>query len=317
MSKNISSKILITGGSGMVGKSMADIIANNNYGYEWIFLSSKDCDLTNYEDVDILFNKIKPKYVIHLAANIGGLFKNMREKTKMFKDNILMNENVLSACNKYNVEKGIFCLSSCIYPHNPSKYPMNESMIHESEPHPSNESYGYAKRMMELQCRNYNIEFGRNYICLMPVNLYGPYDNFHLTDSHVIAGMIHRFYNAKKENTKFEMYGTGTPLRQFIYTPDFVKIIIKTLFEHTNIKPINCCNDEISIKDLTYLIGNLSNYDTQNIIRDVTKNDGCLKKTISNDYFKSIFPDFEFVSLNDGISKTIKWFNENYDNCRK
>merc|ERR1712166_60025 len=108
MSINISSKILITGGSGMVGKNMKDIITNNNYGYEWIFLSSKNCNLTNSEDVDILFNKIKPTYVIHLAACVGGLFKHMREKTKMFKDNILINENVLSACNKYNVEKGIF-----------------------------------------------------------------------------------------------------------------------------------------------------------------------------------------------------------------
>lgn len=313
----MSKKIIVTGGSGMVGKNLADYISKNNFNYEWIFLTSKDCNLVDYNEVDMLFDKIKPEYVIHLAANVGGLFKNMREKTKMFKDNILMNENVLSACNKYNVEKGIFCLSSCIYPHNPSKYPMNESMIHESEPHPSNESYGYAKRMMELQCRNYNLEYGRKYICVMPVNLYGPYDNFNLIDSHVIAGMIHRFYNAKNDNVDFEMYGSGTPLRQFLYTPDFVKIIVKILFEYEKVKPINCCNDEISIKDLTYLIGNLSNYDTKRITRDTTKNDGCLRKTVSNDYFKMIFPEFEFVSLNDGILKTIKWFNENYDNCRK
>ena len=228
-----------------------------------------------------------------------------------------MNENVLTACNKYNVEKGIFCLSSCIYPHKPSKYPMDESMIHESEPHPSNESYGYAKRMMELQCRNYNTQFGRQYICLMPVNLYGPYDNFNLIESHVIAGMIHRFYNAKKENTKFELYGSGTPLRQFIYSPDFAKIILRILFEYEDIKPINCCDDEISIKDLTYLIGELSNYNNQNIVQNTTKPDGCLRKTVSNDYFKSILSNFEFTPLKDGILKTIKWFNENYENCRK
>ena len=194
---------------------------------------------------------------------------------------------------------------------------MDESMIHESEPHPSNESYGYAKRMMELQCRNYNTQFGRQYICLMPVNLYGPYDNFNLIESHVIAGMIHRFYNAKKENTKFELYGSGTPLRQFIYSPDFAKIILRILFEYEDIKPINCCDDEISIKDLTYLIGELSNYNNQNIVQNTTKPDGCLRKTVSNDYFKSILSNFEFTPLKDGILKTIKWFNENYENCRK
>ena len=316
MIQNNRPKILVTGGSGMVGKSIKDIISKHD-DYEWIFLSSKDCNLINNNSVNSLFSKIKPKYVIHLAANIGGLFKNMRDKTEMFRDNILMNENVLTACNKYNVEKGIFCLSSCIYPHKPSKYPMDESMIHESEPHPSNESYGYAKRMMELQCRNYNTQFGRQYICLMPVNLYGPYDNFNLIESHVIAGMIHRFYNAKKENTKFELYGSGTPLRQFIYSPDFAKIILRILFEYEDIKPINCCDDEISIKDLTYLIGELSNYNNQNIVQNTTKPDGCLRKTVSNDYFKSILSNFEFTPLKDGILKTIKWFNENYENCRK
>jgi len=316
MIQNNKPKILVTGGSGMVGKSIKNIISKHD-DYEWIFLSSKDCNLINNDSVNSLFSKIKPKYVIHLAANIGGLFKNMRDKTEMFRDNILMNENVLTACNKYNVEKGIFCLSSCIYPHKPSKYPMDESMIHESEPHPSNESYGYAKRMMELQCRNYNTQFGRQYICLMPVNLYGPYDNFNLIESHVIAGMIHRFYNAKKENTKFELYGSGTPLRQFIYSPDFAKIILRILFEYEDIKPINCCDDEISIKDLTYLIGELSNYNNQNIVQNTTKPDGCLRKTVSNDYFKSILSNFEFTPLKDGILKTIKWFNENYENCRK
>ncbi len=301
----------------MVGKSLYDLVNDKNYNCEWIFLTSKDCDLTNFEEVNILFSKEKPDYVIHLAANVGGLFKNMREKTAMFRDNVRMNENILEACNNYNVQKGIFCLSSCIYPHKPSKYPMDESMIHESEPHPSNEGYGYSKRMMEMQCRNYNEQFGREYICLIPVNIYGPHDNFNLIDSHVIAGLIHRFYIAKKNDTCFEMYGSGTPLRQFIHSYDFAQIIINTIFEYKDTKSIICCNDEITIKDLTYLVSKLSNYDINKITSDTSKSDGCLRKTVGSKYFKEIFPDFKYRSLEEGIKETIEWFNDNYDNCRK
>jgi len=298
----------------MVGMSLKDIILDKNI---WLFLSSKDCDLTKIDAVDSLFNKEKPDYVIHLAANVGGLFKNMRERTAMFRDNVRINENILEACNNHGVQRGIFCLSSCIFPYKPSKYPMDESMIHESEPHPSNEGYGYSKRMMEMQCRNYNEQFGREYICIIPVNLYGPYDNFNLNDSHVIPGLIHRFYNAKKNNTDLEMYGSGTPLRQFVHSYDIAEIIMKILNEYKETKPIICCNDEITIKDLTYLVGKLSDYDTNKITSDTSKSDGCLRKSVDGNYFNEIFSDFKYRSLEEGIKQTIEWFNENYDKCRK
>ena len=122
-------KVLVTGGSGMVGKCLKEICDKKFINNEFIFLSSKDCDLTKIDDVDKLFNENKPDFIIHLAANVGGLYKNLREKISMFKDNIRMNENILEISNKYNVQRGIFCLSSCIFPHKPKKYPMNESMI--------------------------------------------------------------------------------------------------------------------------------------------------------------------------------------------
>jgi GDP-L-fucose synthase len=310
--------ILVTGGSGMVGKNLQNYISEINDENNFIFLSSKDCDLTKQEDVNNLFEKHKPDYVIHLAANVGGLYKNMREKTAMFKDNVRINENILEACNNYNVQKGIFCLSSCIYAHKPSKYPMDETMIHESEPHSSNEGYGYSKRMMEMQCRNYNTQYGRQYICLTPVNIYGYYDNFNLEDSHVIAGLIHRLYLAKRNDTDFLMYGTGSPERQFIFAYDFAKIIYMTLFNYDGgINNIICNNDEISIKNLTELVATLCDYDVNRITNDLSKSDGCLKKTVESLYFKDIFPDFEYESLHNGLNKTIKWFTDNYDTCKK
>lgn len=307
--------ILVTGGSGMIGFALKELTKEDENN--WIFLSSKDCDLTKLNEVDDLFNKNKPDYVIHLAANVGGLYKNLREKTAMFKDNVRMNENILEISNKYNIQRGIFCLSSCIFPYKPSKYPMNEEMMHESEPHPSNEGYGYSKRMMEMQCRNYNEQFGRDYLCLIPVNVYGPNDNFNLTDSHVIAGLIHRFYLAKKENSEFVMYGTGSPLRQFIYSYDFAQIIIDTLFNYEGKKSIICCNDEITIKNLTHLVAEIFDFNKDKIKSDLSKSDGCLRKSVDGTYFKKVFPDFKYTELREGIKQTKDWFIKNYERCRK
>lgn len=312
-------KILVTGGSGMVGRCISDHYKNTKYKHnDFIFLSSKDCDLRILDEVDKLFNEIKPDYIIHLAANVGGLFKNLREKTAMFRDNVRINENILEICNKYNIQKGIFCLSSCIFPHKPSKYPMDENMIHESEPHPSNEGYGYSKRMMEIQCRNYNEQFGREYICLIPVNLYGPYDNFNLEDSHVIPGLIHKLYNKKQYNKEFKLFGSGNALRQFLYAHDFSEIILRFLFEyHGEYKSIICCNDEISINDLTELLFSNYGFTTQDIIHDLSYPDGCLRKSVDNSLFSKIYPDFKYTSLKNGLKFTINWFINNYENCRK
>jgi len=309
-------KILVTGGSGMVGKCIQDICKQTKDKNNFIFLSSKDCNLTKINEVDKLFNKIRPNFIIHLAANVGGLFKNLREKTSMFRDNVRINENVLEMSNKYNIERGIFCLSSCMFPYMPEKYPMNESMIHASHPHPSNEGYGYSKRMMEMQCKNYNSQYGRKYICVIPVNLYGPYDNFNLEDSHVIAGIIHRFHI--KKNKPFIMYGSGKPLRQFIYSYDFAAIILKFLFEYKgNLNSIICCNNEISIKDLTEMISLIYGYKTNEIMCDLSKSDGCMRKTVDGSLFKKIFPEFKYTKLEDGLKYTINWFKMNYNTCRK
>jgi len=146
-------KICVTGGSGMVGRCIKDLLDNKN-DIDVIYLGNTckeeyitRIDLKNKELLIKFFEKEKFDYVIHLAAKVGGLYKNMRDNIGMFNDNIQINQNVLEACNKTNVNRGIFCLSSCIYPCNPSKFPMNESMIHESPPHYSNEGYAYAKRI--------------------------------------------------------------------------------------------------------------------------------------------------------------------------
>ena len=270
-------KILVTGGSGMVGNCIKD--ESKNYkNDEYIFLSSKDGDLTKKDEAEAIFKKYTPDYVIHLAANVGGLYKNMKYRVEMLHDNLLMNEYVLEMCNKYNVQKGLFCLSTCIFPHDPSRFPMTEEMMNDSSPHPSNAGYAFAKRLLEVQCSNYNQQFGRKYVCITPVNLYDSYDNFNLEDSHVIPGIIHRMHLTKNKQDSFVMYGTGSPLRQFLYSPDLAKIILMFVYSYSSdYTNIICCNEETTIKDITEKIHKYMDMKCD-IVSDTTKSDGCMRK---------------------------------------
>jgi len=186
-------KILITGSSGLVGNAFRKIA--QDYEYEFIFSTSSDCDLTNYEKTYEYFNLVKPNYVIHLAACVGGLYKNMNFKVDMLEKNLLINFNVLKCCHQVNVDKCICILSTCIFPDN-TTYPIDETMLHNGPPHTSNDAYAYAKRMMEIHCRAYNEQYNTNFSCIIPTNIYGPHDNFSLEDGHVIPALIHRCYLA-------------------------------------------------------------------------------------------------------------------------
>jgi len=320
-------KVVVTGGSGLVGSYLKDV--ESAYGeHEFVYLNrSKNdqysIDLTDKEAVDKFFKKNKFDYIIHLAANVGGLFKNLKNNSKIFKDNIIMQENILEACNKYDIQRGIFCLSSCIFPYKPSKFPMSEKMILESEPHFSNRGYAYAKRMLYIQCQNYNKDFNREYICIAPVNMYGKYDNFSLTDGHFIPSVMHRFHLNKNQsqNKEFVAFGTGKPLRQLLYAEDAAKIMLMLLLNKELTKNYDLINiTDSSENTIKYFIEKLvesMNIDKSNIKWDTSKSDGCMKKTITNDILKDILPDYKFKTIEEGFKETYEWFVENFDKCRK
>tara|TARA_X000000950_G_scaffold43809_1_gene49288 strand:- start:9886 stop:10860 length:975 start_codon:yes stop_codon:yes gene_type:complete len=323
-------KICVTGGIGLVGNAIQKF-AKNMKQHEFYYVSrsfttdnednkGKGVDLTNAIEVEKYFETNKFDYIIHLAANVGGLYKNMNGNIEMFNDNILMNMNVLTMCNKYNINRGIFCLSSCIYPNNPSKFPMDETMIHESPPHISNEGYAYAKRMLEKQCQHYNKAYNREYICLVPVNLYGKHDFFSLKNGHFIPMLMHRFHRDLLLERKHFAYGTGNPLRQFLYVDDFAKIILEVLLgnKYNITTPLICCTDyEYSIRDIVNLLAYHMDIDIHNINWDTSKSDGCMRKTVTNAKLKSFYPDFKFTDIDEGIWETYKWFKENYPYIRK
>ena len=314
-------RILVLGGSGLVGNGIKTNIPSDTFD-EYIFSSSSQCNLMDYEETLDYFNIIKPDKVIHLAAYVGGLFRNLNEKLKMWNNNVMINQNVLSACHETNVKMCICCLSTCIFPDDTS-YPINETMLHNGPPHDSNFSYAYAKRMLQIGCRVYNEQYtdGCNFVCVIPTNIYGPHDNFNLDTAHVIPALIHKCYLAKENNTDFVICGTGSPLRQFIYSLDLATMIIKILNDYkkdeTNTIILSVDEaDEISICDVARFIARGFEWESRMVFDDKYA-DGQYKKTADNGKWKALYGDIDTLTIDEGIQNTIRWFKTNYGNLRK
>jgi GDP-L-fucose synthase len=316
--------ILVTGGSGMIGVTLNQYLSHNEAIDNFHFISSKDYDLTNPIEVNNCFMERKYDMIIHLAALVGGLYKNMNSNSEMLMKNLQINTNIINACHKFNINRGIFCLSSCIYPKNPKEFPMTEKNLCESEPHESNEGYAYAKRMLYLLCKHYNNDYNREYICVSPVNLYGMYDNFNIRDGHVIPGLINRMFKTKNQIAPynldtFEVYGTGIAERQFLFAPDFCEIILKILYDKKIKNGIyNICDDnEYTIKQVVSLIANIMGYDESKIVYNNNYSDGIIKKTVSNEKLKNIMPHLNFTDIEKGLKITCDWFVNNQKKIRQ
>lgn len=311
--------VLVTGGTGLVGKAVEAVakdLSESNKNY--VFLSSKDGDLRDYAACKEIFDKHQPTHVLHLAAMVGGLFKNMTYPVQFWTDNVRINDNVMRCSHEAKVEKLVSCLSTCIFPDKTS-YPIDETMIHNGAPHQSNEAYAYAKRMIDVCNRAYNQQYGCKFTSVIPTNIYGPHDNFHLKDSHVIPGLMHRCYLAKQSGEPFSCWGSGKPLRQFIYSIDLAKLMVWTLFNYDDIEPLILSVDEaseISIKDVVNYVVKAMDFKGE-VAWDTSKADGQYKKTASNAKLRRLLPDFQFTSMEEGLANTVKWFVENFSTARK
>ena len=308
--------IVVTGGSGLVGNAI-QTIKDQYPQYTFKFLSSKEYDLCKMDQTIQMFNDCKPDYVIHLAACVGGLFKNMNNKVDMLEKNLQINYNVVKCAHDFKVEKLIVCLSTCIFPDTVSAYPISEAMLLEGPPHNSNDAYAYAKRMLEIHCKAYRENYGDNFTCIIPTNIYGPHDNFDLEDGHVLPVLIHKCFLAKQANTDFIIRGTGKPLRQFIFSLDLAKLIM-LVFENDikeNIILSVSHHDEVSIGTIGQIIADVFSY-KERIVFDDSYSDGQYKKTVSNAKLLELIGDFKFTNIEDGIKKTVDWFIEKNKNRR-
>jgi GDP-L-fucose synthase len=305
--------ILITGSSGLVGSAFQKI--RPGYNYNFIFSTSSDADLTNYAETKRLFEIVKPHYVIHLAACVGGLYKNMNFKVDMLEKNLQINLNVLKCAYEVKVDKCVCILSTCIFP-DKTTYPIDETMLHDGPPHSSNDAYAYAKRIMEVHCRAYNEQYNTNFSCIIPTNIYGPHDNYSLEDGHVIPSLIHKCYLAKEQQIPFEVRGSGAPLRQFIFSEDLAKIIMDCLELLNRENLIVSTTEEYSIKDVAFHIAREFEYE-EHIVFKKQYADGQFKKTASNEKLKNKIPDLKFIDIQEGIHMSVDFFKDNFSLCRK
>lgn len=312
--------ILVTGGTGLYGRAIQEVIKEDSQAQSenWVFLSSKDGDLIDRGAVEKIFETHKPTHCIHLAAKVGGLFHNMRKKVDFYRDNTIINDNVMECCRIYGVQKLVSCLSTCIFP-DKTPYPIDETMVHNGPPHTSNMGYSVAKRMIDVMNHCYKDQYGKDWTSVIPTNIYGPHDNFAIEDGHVIPGLIHKCYVAKRDGADFVIWGSGSPLRQFIYSKDLAFLTLWTLRNYDAIDPIILSVDEeaeVSIKEVAEMIAEAMEF-KGNLICDTTKADGQHKKTASNKKLRSFLPDYKFTSIRDGIKESVDWFVANYDTARK
>ena len=298
-------KILVTGGSGMVGKSLKKYLPNATY------VSSQNYALTSEMQVSWMFNDIQPDVVIHLAARVGGIIDNITYPADYFDENITMNTLVLKYAQQHNVKRFIGILSTCIYPDVVESYPITEDMLHLGPPAKTNFSYGYAKRALAVQIDVYNQQYGTQYQYLTPCNLYGEYDKYG-DNSHFIAALIKKIHNAKVNNeNKITLFGDGSPLRQFMHSDDLA-YIIKYCLDNNIYNNMNVAIDEnLSIAEMAQIALKACDAEHIKIEYDITKPNGQYRKDVSIGLLKSKIPSFSPINLYDGIKKTYNYLIEN------
>ena len=309
-------RLLVTGANGLVG---------SQFKGDLISIISKVGDLRDKKTVDSIIDFYTDKdrqkeyavdRIIHCAAKVGGVGGNMKYKGEFFYDNIMINTNVIESARKHGVKKLVAFLSTCVFPDN-VEYPLTESKIHLGAPHFSNDAYAYAKRMAEVQIRAYREQYGLNYTSVIPTNIYGPNDNFDIENGHVIPSLIHKCYLARENNTDLTIWGSGQPLREFIYSKDVAELALWVLENYTESEPIILStSEEISIKDVVGVIVGAMNF-KGNVIFDKTKPDGQFRKPSDNSKLMSYLPDFKFTPFDVGIKETVEWFEKTYPNIKQ
>ena len=304
------SKIYVAGHNGMVGSSVLRLLKLKGFN-NLIFKSSNELDLRNQKLVYHFFKKENPEFVINAAAKVGGILANDTYPYEFLMDNLLIQNNLIKSALDSGV-KNSFLGSSCIYPKFANQ-PIKEEYLLNGYLEPTNEWYAIAKISGLKLCQSIKKQFGKEFISLMPTNLYGPNDNFDLNSSHVIPALIRKIHEAKKRNSdNVELWGTGNPKREFLHTDDLANAILFALKNKINHDFLNVGSGiEISITNLAELIKNIIGYDGT-IIWDKSKPDGTPRKLIDSTKINKL-GWFSKIELKNGIKETYKWYLNSYN----
>lgn len=297
---------IVTGANGLLGSAIC------KYNKSFIPHNRNFSNLENYNETLKWMKEKNPDTIIHCAAKVGGVYANSNNNLNFYFKNKIINKNMLDIAIELKIPNFISILSTCIFPDN-ANYPLTADQIDNGDPHPTNSGYAYSKRLLYHETKYIAKLMNLNWFSIIPTNLYGINDNFNLTDSHIIPGLIHKAYLAKRNNTEFVIWGDGTPVRQFLYIDDFAKIIDWSLQNWNSAQPLMAVNETpYSIKDVATLIADIVEIDKNKIVFDESKPKGQMRKPAKSD-----INWFDFTPLEVGLEKTIKWFFDNYEIARK
>ena len=309
-------RAVVTGGAGFLGSFVVEKLHERGCA-KVVVPRSKEYDLREREAITRLYNEVKPHIVIHLAAVVGGIEANRANPGRFFYDNAIMGIQLMECARQFGVEKFVAVGTICAYPKF-TPVPFREEHLWNGYPEETNAPYGLAKKMMLVQAQAYRAQYGFNSIYLLPVNLYGPRDNFDLNTSHVIPALIRKCIEAvESESHEIILWGDGSPTREFLYVEDAAEGILLATERYNGDQPVNLgIGEEISICDLAQLITAEVGY-TGNINWDTTKPNGQPRRCLDVSRAKQQFGFQAKYHLCDGIPRTVEWFKKHRHSLRE
>ncbi len=305
-------RVCVTGGAGFLGSFVQETLRER--GATEIFIPQiEDYDLTKIEDIRRMLADSKPDLIIHLAALAGGIGANRARPAEFFYKNLMMGVPLMHEAWKSGVDKFVVIGTICAYPKF-TPVPFKEENLWDGYPEETNAPYGLAKKMLLVQSQAYREQYGYNSIYLLPVNLYGPRDNFNLETSHVIPALVRKMIEAQQRgDEQVTLWGDGSPTREFFYAGDAARGIVLAAERYNSSEPVNLgAGMEISIKDLAELISKLTGFEGE-IVWDTSKPNGQPRRGLDVSLAKDYFGFEAQMSFEEGLRRTIEWFKENQD----
>jgi GDP-L-fucose synthase len=298
--------VAVTGGTGFLGRHLAREL--ESAGAKVAALGRADYDLRRRAEVDAMLAELQPDAVVHLAAVVGGIGANRDQPGRFFYENALMGIELLEACRQAEIPKVLVSGTVCAYPkHTP--VPFQETGLWDGYPEETNAPYGLAKKMLLVQAQAYRDQYGMNAVYLLPVNLYGPHDNFDLDSSHVIPAMIRKFAEARdRDEPQVVLWGDGSPTREFLHVRDASRAFRLALERYDGPEPVNLgSGDEISIRDLATVVATATGYRGE-VVWDRSKPNGQPRRRLATDRARALLGFDATIALAEGIADLVAWY---------
>ncbi|HYE20500.1 MAG TPA: GDP-L-fucose synthase [Tepidisphaeraceae bacterium] len=315
MSIGRNDRVAVTGGGGFVGSFVLENLAARGYT-DVVSIRQKDYDLTSEADVERLYKTVRPAAVMHLAAEVGGIGANRENPGRYFFANMAMGMHLIEGARRHGLKKFLQVGTICAYP-NLTPVPFKEEDLWNGYPEVTNAPYGIAKKALLTMCQAYRQQYGLNAIYLLPVNLYGPRDNFNLNSSHIIPAIIRKCLEAKERgDAQITAWGTGSASREFLYVEDLAEGLVLALEKYDSPEPMNLGNGrEVTIRQAIETIARLVGF-TGQIVWDASKPDGQPRRCLDVSRAKAAIGFEALTGFEEGLRKTIAWFVENRGRAR-